>query len=325
MPPKPYPNLTYPSHKGWFSTKANMSPSAASAAFHVCTSGANLTLLDLAQRGWNLTTTPARATVNDYDITTPAYKLAGTTTTTDSVIGLDYMNPPIRFAEYLGGIAGVWDAGNANNAWARVLAINHKFEVRNFSRFPLELYYAVIPWGYSFQSLATTTPMDDLETTAYKKVVIGGVRDAGDRSKVGHIHLSLNMEKLFPDQYDKMPYEHSGDVITEESGSPWMKVEHATATSMYATCPPQQLTNVGSPETAALNLSPAPGLKMRVYARLQSEVDIGESAAGTNTGGDTDTNGFTIEGTFGWLMHHVIMTKVSSGHAGLEAYPNQTA
>jgi hypothetical protein len=76
------------------------------------------------------------------DITTPAYMLTGTSpddTTGDSLVGLDYYNPPLKMAKDIGAMYRMYSGGDQTTKpfmSCRVLAINHKLTFINYNIHP---------------------------------------------------------------------------------------------------------------------------------------------------------------------------------------------
>ncbi len=284
VPARKLPNLDWPHWKKWYNTKTWLSGAFDLYEPFVAEAGQHIVSAKPAVRAWHLSTPPGRALVdysNAYiglDLTTPTYMLAGTTTTNatgDTLVGLDYYNPPLEMAHDINSLAPHRDLYELSTTqlalYARVLAINHTFTVVNYSRFPLELYYAVLPWGSRFDDIEnTTTPHADLKNSQYRKVVIRGVRDAGDRGSKRDIKISANLKQLFPNEYDLPPSHHGGDTTSETAFSPWFGLrDNTSTTSMYATVPPGQSAGAGGPnlQTTAFDNS-CPTLLCRFYGKL---------------------------------------------------------
>lgn len=321
----PFPNFSYPRRKGWFGTETNFSSDTATGSPHMASSGANVTRVFFAVKNWNKTAPLVRAMDGTLDLVTPSYKLAGTSTTQDAVIGIDHNNLPLALSRFIRSSAFANIAAASNSTFMRVLAIKHHFQIRNFSRFPLCIYYAVYPTGYEPEDLDTSTPLRDLQYSAYKKVIIPGVRDAGDKARKGHINLSLNLEKLFPQQYENPPNVKAGDLTSEEVPSPWMRVQWSDTIPQIITAPPGQQSPPTLTDTSP-NDTPFPcGLNLKMYAKLDTDMYLGSTVPGTATSGDTDTNGFTIAANMNWLIDYVNMTQDTENHEGPKAYPDQTA
>lgn len=324
--PKAYPNFDHPRHQGWFSTSAYIGASTITATGQSAGSGANPVQADFAQRDWAVGTAPARIVKPFLDLTTPAYMLAGTNSSTDSVIGLDYHSPPLKMAKYVQAMDQIIDAGNSGLAtlYQRVKAINHGFTVHNYSRFPLKLYYSVYIPEFEPPDISEGTPMQDQTYGAYRCVVVPPVKDAGDRASKRSFTISQNLEKLFPDQYELTPYTHNGNVTTERSPSPWMLVDVTTGNSMYRTCPPGQLSvdtlDVGVQKTIAV----APRLQLKMYAKLEFPVHMGQTAESGATGGEITTNNYYIQADMSWLVESVNTASQIRNHPQTKAYPDQT-
>lgn len=322
--PSPFPNLAHPHRKGWFKTKTSFSGSKTSGSPHVCASGANVSQVFWPIREWNQTTPPARTQAGSLDLVTPGYKLANESATgvDDSVVGLDYYNPPLAFSQFL---LGNWSTNTASpdTAVARVLAIKHHLKIRNYSRFPLSIYYSVYPEQFTPADIPVSSPMTDQENSIYKKVVIPGVRDAGDKAKLGDINITMNLEKLFPEQYEQPPEVRGGNLNTEEAGSAWFRVHWDTAQSMMLTVPPGQASWSANTDGIQQTTAMPPQLRLKMFAKLDTPLSLGTTDAGTGTSGDTDTNGFTIQADMNWLMEYVNMAQDVTSHHGEKAYPSQ--
>ncbi len=336
VPAKWMPDLEYPHWKQWYNTKVWMSNATAVYSPFVVEGGRHIHGANPAQRLWHPTTTPGRTLV-DYttdvagiDLTTPAYLLAGTTTTDatgDAEVGLDYFNPPLQMAKDVFALAQQQSTGEATTrrtTWGRVVAINHTFTIVNYSRFPLEIFYAVLPIGAQFEHLeATTVPHADLVGTQYRKFVVGGVRDAGDRGSRRSFPVAANLKSIFPFQYESGPGIHSG--TGNEGESAWFGLNNATTSSIITTMPPGQSTSTTQFDESAGTVRQLPALVCRIYGKLQTPINVGTTIVGTGTLGDTDTNSYTIHADMSWLVEMINVSRLSIAHPGEEAYPDQTA
>jgi len=322
--PTPFPNLSHPHRKGWFKTRTAFSSDSTINKPYICASGQNVTLVNWVNKAWAASTPPARFPSTNLDLVTPGYMLAGTDATQDSLVGLDFYNPPLNFSQFLLGNSST-NTENPDTSVARVLAIQHHFKIRNYSRFPLCLYYCVFPAGFEPADLPTTTPLTDLSNSAYKKIVIAGVGDAGNKARVGDLNITLNIEKLFKEQYEQPPEVRGGDVPAEEAPSPWFRVAYSETASMYKTCPPGQQSFTGNTDITPQTIAHPPKLRLKMYARLDTPLFLGNTTVGIPASGDTDTNGFTIQADCNWLIEYVNMAQDVSAHRGELAYPDQTA
>ncbi len=331
--PRQFPNLYWPRYKGWFKTKANLSPEASKATMFQCASGMNLTQINFARRRWHQQTPQTRDEDNDLDLTTPAYMLAGSDLTSDSVVGLDYHNPPIKYAQWLSARKAVSQSNVNGTDYMRVLAISHNFTVSNFSRFPLEIYYSVFPGKWEPQNNAHAADcMLDPAVSGYRKKVIPPVRDDGDRSKKRTIQVDMNLQKLFPLSYQALPQAINGDTTTtstDSTTSPWIFVNNWTTSSMYRNVPPGQAAKHNVDPTTGvphgIHEDMLPCLHLRMYARLQMPINVGSTDTTNIANGELDTNGFMIEGDFNWLIEHLDPQRRAQEHPGELAYPNQSA
>ena len=325
--PAAFPNFSHPNRKGWFRTVTSFAPSVTANGPYISASGANVEPVTFATRVWNKSTAPARTTPNSLDLTTPGYMLAGTDTTQDSVVGIDHYYPPLELSRFIRVSAYGDVSDEPNSTFIRTLAVQHHFKIRNFSRFPLCIYYAVFPLGYEPEDLNTASPLQDLSHSAYKKITIPGVGDAGNKPRTGDINITMNLEKLFPEAYELPPEMKGGDTTAaaDNSESPWVRVSDNHIASQYITCPPGQSVQDTLSDTAVLDKPHSPALRLKMYSKLDTSMYLGDTLVGTATGGDTDTNGFTINASMNWLVNYVNMVQNTTGHIGTKAYPDQTA
>ena len=340
VPARPLPDFNYPHWKKWYNTKSWLSNLVGQYTPFQVEAGMHIHAANSMERLWHETTPPTRNVLNytvgtgGLDLTTPCYMLAGTEATDntlgDTLIGLDYANVPLAMAHDVSALAAskLIVSGTTHSLWARVLAINHTFTVVNYSRFPLEMYYAVLPHGTVFKDIeAKTVPHADLGNSQYRKIVIRGVRDAGDRGSRKDIKIAANLQQLFPHAYDMPPGMHSGDATDELGPSAWFALQntHATAATIATSPPGQLIDTLRFSNTAATDLQ-VPALKCRFYGKLQFPMNIGTTGfTAAPTGGDTDNNSYTIHSDMSWLVEYVNMNQLENIHPGEKAYPDQVA
>lgn len=323
---RPFPDISYPRRRGWFNTKTNFSGDTTTADMFLAASGGNLTKLNLAKRGWALSTPPARAAVDSLDLTTPSYMLAGSNALNDAIVGLDHYNMPLDLSNYLFALNNTNDLGARGQGFMRVLAYKHKLHFTNFHRFPLKIYYTVYTWGNEPGDLVTneTTLMPDVTNKPYYVFTVPPVKDLGDRGSKRTLDLTMNLQNLFKDAYEIPPMTTNDTTSAVDFGdTPWIQVDATTTACQYTTCPPGQIQQtVGSSIQNSSRFQSAVYLKM--FARVDFPVNMGVASGVTPTGGQIDTSGFTIEGDMNWLVDFVNVTKNSIAHRGENAYPDQT-
>lgn len=323
---RPFPDIGYPHRKGWFNTKTNFSDQSSTAAMYEAPSGTNTSAVSFAQRKWSAGNAALRSVTADLDLTTPAYMLSGSNVVSDSLVGLDYHNPPLKLYEHLFAMNNINDQAGTGQSYVRTLAFNHKLHITNFHRFPLKIYYSVYPSGYVPQNLNQTTPVHDLTNSAYQCITIPPVRDGGDRGRSRTLNLTQNLQKLFVNGYEKLPFQSSSVQAVDSSHeeTPWIKTDATTTDSMYRGCPPGQRTQE-TPTTVSPDLSgPNPALFLKMYAQYDFPVWLGETTTTTTGDGRIDTAGFTIEGDMNWLVEYVCSKRDAVGHRGEKAYPSQS-
>lgn len=338
VPAKPLPDLQYPHWKKWYNTKSWLSNLGTQYTPFQVEAGQHIHAANSFQRNWHVDTPPTRGVLNytvteeGMDLTTPCYMLAGTETSNtlgDTLIGLDYFNPPLQMAKDIFSLADqrLMAVSTNQSMWCRVLAINHTFTVVNYSRFPLEMYYAVLPIGTQYEDLeVTTVPHRDLGNSQYRKIVIRGVRDAGDRGAKKDIKISANLQQIFPHQYDMPPGIHGGDTLAEFGGSPWFGVLPTQTASIMTSVPPGQTVRGDQFETASAKQEQVPALTCRFYGKLQFPMNIGTTTfTAAPTGGDTDSNSYTIHSDMSWLVEYMNVNSIATVHPGEKAYPDQVA
>lgn len=325
--PRSFPDLGYPHRKGWFNTKTNFSEVPETASMYEAPSGVNTSGVLFSQRRWSVGAPLARNTTDSLDLTTPAYMLAGTTTTTDSLVGLDFHNPPLKLYEHLFAMNNVNDQAGTGQSYVRTLAFKHKLHITNFHRFPLKIYYTVYPSGYEPDTIGQAVPTKDLTNGPYQCIIIPPVRDGGDRGRSRTLTLTQNLQKLYVNGYEKLPFQNSNiqSADTTHEETPWIKTDATTTDSMYRGCPPGQR----NPETPSNSVpddnGPNPALFLKMFAQYDFPVHLGETTTTTTGDGRIDTAGFTVEGDMNWLVEYVCSKRDAVGHRGERAYPDQTA
>ncbi len=345
VPAKKVPDLRYPHYLGWYRTIVPLSSDETIYTGHAVTAGRNITDVPFASRPWHSTTPPARnasvfGTNVAMDITTPFYMLASTLGSVagveDTVVGPDYYNLPLRLnqdLEAMNALALVDESGQ-EPMYIRTVALKHKFHFTNFSRFPLEIYYTVLPIGYAFDPLSspagTNTIMDDMSGHQnYKKIVVPAVRDAADRGKKKTIDLAISLKSMFPDAYDMVPGpELTGttSASSTHSRSPWIAVRPgATTESVMTNIPPGQIANSNWTSPVVANALPHAGLRMQWYARLQNPRDLGITGDAAGTGGDYVGNNYDVVADCSWKVEIIRLTSFNRAHTGEKAYPSQVA
>jgi len=192
--PRWMPDLKYPRWKKWYSTSTWLSPVTTTLNAHTLPSGMHIGTIQCAVRDYaNSATAPTRRLSSSsvdtgIDITTPAYMLAGTEPSDvfgDTVVGLDHYNPPLEMAHDIASMFQMYGGGETTTQpfiSARVLAINHKITFINYNIHPVKIWYAILPVGWEFESLnSTTTPSADPKNSQYRSIVIPAVMGSDDR------------------------------------------------------------------------------------------------------------------------------------------------
>lgn len=326
--PKPFPDYGYPHHKGWVNTKTNFSSDTTEAVMYEANSALNNDRISFGVRKWSAATAPARTTVQALDLTTPAYMLAGTDTAKDSLVGLDYFNPPMKLmAHYFGVNGSVYDLGVLSQSFTRTLAINHKFHFTNFHRFPLKVYYTVFPSGFEPPNLNSTDPVQDMTNSAWQCKVIPAVTDRGDRGRSGTLNIAQNLQRLYPNAYEKTPLQASStqDTAANHEAAAWFQSDATTTSSCYVSCPPGQRDQETISVSAPNPDGPNPALFIKMFAMYDFPIHMGSTATSAPSGGTIDTAGFTIEADMNWLVEHVTPRRDIKNHPGNKAYPSQAA
>lgn len=345
VPAKKMPDLRYPHYVGWYRTIVPLSSDPTIYTGHAVTAGRNITDVPFVQRRWHVNVPPAR-TADAFDanvamdITTPFYMLASTIGSAagveDTIIGPDYYNLPLRLNQDLEAMNQVAELDEAASEplYIRTIALNHKFHFTNYSRFPLEIYYCVLPVGYEFNVMsspvATMTIMDDMSGhQTFKKIVIPAVRDAADRGKKRTIDLSISMKSLFPDAYDMLPGPEltaSTQTTSTDSRSPWIAVRPGTSTeSVMSNIPPGQVENEVWTSPTLASSRPHAGLRLQWYAKLQNPRDLGITTDAAGTGGDYVGNNYDVIADCSWKVEILRTTSFNHPHTGEKAYPSQVA
>ncbi len=340
---KAMPDLRYPRFQKWYSSSSWLSSSSAAYIGHECAAGRNFTDVGVAHRKWNLTTPPTRSaahfsTTHGLDLTTPWYMLADTTgataSTRDTIVGPDYCNVPIRMYQDLDALAQHSDLETSLNfnMFARTLAINHQFTFINNSRFPLEVYYTVLPIGHLFNPLAGQfTPHEDLSSSStFKKITIPAIRDAGDKGSKRTIDLSMNLKKMWPLEYEIPPGPRLTNTTeagsTIDCDSPWLSLDPgATTNNVFRNFPPGQMADDRYSTPDLQDSGPVCGLRMQWFAKLQQPRNLAETTEGSVATGDYAGNNYDVHWKAAWLMDMIKVGDLHKPHAGEKAYPSQVA
>lgn len=338
---RPMPNFRYPHFQKWYSTTTWLGSATTAYNGHMVSGGRNFQPTLFAQRLWHVDTPPARSaaafsTTVAMDLTTPFYMLAdtagGTASTEDTIIGPDYCNAPIAMHQDLLAWHQVAKLASDNfrPIFARVLAIKHTFTFVNNSRFPLEVWYTVLPIGHLFNAKeGAFAPHNDMTTHSYKKIVVPAIRDAGDRSKKISIDLSMSMPSMFPDEYQITPgpeMTSTTAALSVDSRSPWISMDPgATTNSIYRNIPPGQIADDSHSTPDFATTKPTAGLRLQWQAKLQEPRDVGVTTEGSSTGGDYVGNNYDVHAKCSWLVDCIKMSNLDQIHTGEKAYPSTVA
>ncbi len=342
--PRKMPDFSHSRYHKWYTTSTYISSQETKYAGHVVSGGRNFQPTQFANRQWHTSAPPTRvntafnATVA-MDLTTPFYMLADTagagSVIEDTVVGPDYYNLPIRLNQDIIAMNAIQESSTATQRalMMRVLAIKHQFTFTNWSRFPLEVYYSVLPIGYDFPIIAAAADIHvDMTKLAFKKIVVPAVRDVGDRAQKSTIDLAMNLKKLWPNAYSLPPGPNMSSTTiagsTEEAYSPWISlVPGATTSSVMLNVPPGQVNDDrwGTPDLT--QNGPRCGLRMVWYAKLQQPRDIGVTteSAGDPSGGDYTGANYDVHAKCAWLVDLIRTHSHATNHTGEKAYPNQVA
>lgn len=324
------PDLSYPRWKKWYSTTTYHSGSTEALVPYDIPTGQNCVNLPVARRVLNTRNSIvlSRSVANSIDLTTPAYMLSGTNTTStgaDTLIGLDYDSLPLEMANDVIAF-GLDTALSINDVVlaCRVLAIKHTFHFINYNKHPVKIYYSIAPGGWTIEDISSpTTPMPDLINSQYRSIVVPGVEDEGDRGVSRELTISLSLSKLFPDQYDAPPQVRNADISTAATDSPWFNLGEIGGVPMPFSEPPGYVTVAGTgTNSVAMPFQPA-SLSLRLAAQGLTGVQAGSTSYTPATDGQINTNGLVIKANHNWLIEYYRNTRISSGHPNPEAYPSQ--
>lgn len=339
---KPMPNLQYPRFTKWYNTSTYISSATATYLGHIAKAGRNFSPTTVAERHWHASTPPARVaaphtTTSAVDLTTPAYMLGGTdgntASTEDTLVGLDYYNPPIKLFHDIDSLDTQSDlaAGTNVSAFMRVLAIKHTFTFINHSRFPLEIYWAMLPVGYLWPvPTGTFDPHVDIMAQNYKKITVPAIRDANDRSQKSSIDIDVNLKQLWPHEYDMAPGVNMSGTDAAASAangnSPWLNIHHSTAVSTFRNIPPGQIADSSKSAPTFGTNGPTCGLRLQWWAKLQQPRDLGSTTEDADhAGGDYTGNSYDVHAKMAWLIDYMRVGHEPRIHLGEKAYPNSVA
>ncbi len=335
------PDLMYPRWEKWYNTSTYISTRTTSYKGHAAQAGRNFVSTIIADRKWHVNTPPARAanvhsTVCAMDITTPAYMLAdtdgATAVTEDTLIGLDYANVPIRMYKDIDALERHSNTNlqNGGTLFGRVLAIKHQLTFSNFSRFPLEVYWAILPVGHLWPSpTGSFEPHVDIMAQTYSKVVVPAVRDANDRSKKRTIDIDVNLKRLWPNEYDIMPGTNMSGVdaasSTLEGNSPWFGLHQSTTSATIRNFPAGQLADDSKSTPDLSTNGPTCGLRLQWFCKLQNPHNLGQTTEAAGDGGDYSGNNYDVHANMGWLLDMMRVGQQPIVHLGEKAYPSTAA
>lgn len=336
------PDLMWPRFQKWYRTTTWISEDANKYVGHQVKGGRNFQGTAWGRRPWHTNTPPTRVETEmsadvAFDLSTPFYMLAdtagATSVTEDTIVGPDYCNLPIKLHQDLIAMnAHTATAGaNERSMFMRVLAINHKFTFVNHSRFPLEIYYSVLPVGYRFENLSTQfAAHQDMVGLAFKRIVVPAILDAQDTGRKKSVDLSVNLKKLWPDAYDLPPgpeMTSTTAALSTHSRSPWISlIPGATTTCVMLNIPPGQIgdDSWASPDLATA--TPVCGLRCVWYGKLQTPRDVGATTEDTDfVGGDYVGNNYDVHLDASWLVDVCRTGTFHQIHTGEKAYPNNAA
>lgn len=339
---RPMPDLMYPRWQKWYNTSTYISNQVTTYKGHDVTAGRNFLTTVIAERIWHNATPPARTAtafgrVDAVDITTPAYMLAGTSggtaSTEDTLVGLDYCNVPIRMFKDVQALDVHSDTNGANagNLFTRVLALKHRFTFSNFARFPLEVYWSLLPVGHVFPTpTGIFEPHVDIMAQTYNKIVVPAVRDANDRSQKRTIDIDINLKKLWPMEYAMRPGVNmtgtTAAASTVDGNSPWMATHFSTTSATLRNFPPGQLADDSKSTPDFGTSGPTCGLRLQWFAKLQNPRDLGFTTEDADhAGGDFTGNNYDVHASMGWLVDFMRQGVEPLIHAGEKAYPSTAA
>ncbi len=337
---RPMPDLMYPRFQKWYSTSTWIGSIATKYKGHAVSGGRTMQPTFFANRAWSLITPPARSAVAfdttvAMDLTTPFYMLAdtiGSGVGEDTIIGPDYYNLPIKLHQDLAAMGQLSkiSTDNFRPMFMRVLAIKHQFTFINYSRFPLEIFYSVLPVGHQWNGISGTTPHNDMVTHTFKKIVVPATRDAGDKGQKATIDLSMNLKALFPEAYDLPPgpeMTSTTAALSVQSTSPWISLDPgATTVSVMRNIPPGQIADDSHSTPDFATSKPVAGLRLQWYGKLQQPRDVGTTTEDTDhTGGDFTGNNYDVHCKAAWLVDMCKVSNLDLAHTGEKAYPSQVA
>ena len=338
---KKMPNFRWPRYQKWYSTQTWLSADEAKYAGHQASGGRNFQDTAFSDRSWHVDTPPTRVSsamsaTRAMDITTPFYMLSGTAgataSTEDTLVGPDYYNPPLEMYQDIAALAqhSKFGVSQYQTMFMRILAIKHRFTFTNYSRFPLEVFYQILPIGFNFDVISGAfTPHDDMTSQTFKRIVVPAVRDAADRGQKNTVDIAVNLKQMFPDEYDMPPgpeMTSTTAALSVDSRSPWIGVEpNATTIATFRNIPPGQIADDSFSTPDLAKSGPRAGLRMVWYAKLQQPRDIGITTEGSATGGDFVGNNYDVHANCAWLADFVNVNAADQIHLGEKAYPNQAA
>ncbi len=334
------PDFMYPRYEKWYNTSTYISESVTTYLGHPCGAGRSFVTPKIAERDWHATAPPVRAlrsfdTTRAVDLTTPAYMLAGNQPTDpetfeDTLVGLDYTNVPIRMAKDIGALEEHFDTtvSLGNTLYGRVLAIKHKFTFSNFSRFPLEVFWAILPVGHLWPApVGSFVPHADIMSTNFSKIVIPAVRDANDRSQKRTIDVAMNLKKLWPMEYNMRPGVNMSASTAagsaNESNSPWFALHDSQTSGVIRNFPPGQLADDSKSTPDPNSSGPTCGLRLQWFAKLQNPRDLGFTTEDADhAGGDFSGNNYDVHANMSWLVDIMRVGLQPAIHPGEKAYPS---
>lgn len=330
-----YPVVRYPRFQKWYSNSTWFSPQNTRNILHVASAGENWSLVYFSRRRWSVGNTSVREVSTDFHPAWPYEKLAGSDTTSDSIVGCDYMHLPTElFADLqaweIANHSDTYTSGGAyENGVLRSLAFSHTFTVGNNSKHTLIIGYRIRPDYQIPGTTISTSSINDLRGLGFKFVYVPGVMDTGDATSRTSFTIKQNIAHDLQEYYSPNTKIRADNATGDTT--PWVpfSAANATATKNVCTAEPPYLEDPNAALSTISVFNPF-CTSIEFIAKYLCPVNIGATTNGSgDTGGELTGTGFTMHCSSKWLMEwldtrgpHTGEYSVTTGPRTL-AFPSQ--
>lgn len=330
-----FPNIIHPRFEDWYENWTWLSPTSTTNNLFTARGGANWTPLAFARRAHADDNTSSRTTSYLFFPAWPYERLAGSSTTSDSIVGTDYMHLPMKLYRDL----DTWSRANWNYAqmdsvnilgYLRTLAWKHTFTIGNNSKHTLIIAYRAVP-DYTLDSYTdiTDSAIYDMRGRGFKYITIPGVEDSGDRTKRASFTITQNMAHDLKEYYGNQSDMNDYYSTLQPRYSPWTPLRlPGTSTLNPVKGPIPFMENPNTGEAPIGTHAQVFSTPIQMYAKYVVPVDVGVTSTG-GTAGELTGNGFSIHVSSIWKMEWIqrvmgrpLQYDVTTGPR-IKAFPSQ--